>query len=340
MSTMEAHSPASRQPRAWYRKPAGGVVLLLLVFTTLAVQDPGQRVLAESGNDYAGGGANACLMCHSSDSDHPADNILGTPHGLKADPHSPMGDGQMQCQSCHGPSLDHMGRGPDGVRPPPAVTFSDPETSTQNQIDACTACHDGSSTMHFAASAHRMEEVTCTSCHSVHVDDRDPVMVVDTQPGVCFDCHSAERAELLRPHRHPVQAAGFTSQTGVMSCTDCHAPHGSAGPASLQKATLNETCFDCHAEMRGPFVYEHEPVREDCTNCHQPHGSQHPNLLVQRTPWLCQQCHLADRHPSAVRSGLDVPPAGAHQSVLGQDCANCHTNVHGSNHPSGVRFTR
>ena len=39
---------------------------------------------------------------------------------------------------------------------------------------------------------------------------------------------------------------------------------------------LNDTCYDCHAEFRGPYLWEHAPVPEDCSNCHDPHGSNHP----------------------------------------------------------------
>jgi predicted CXXCH cytochrome family protein len=81
-------------------------------------------------------------------------------------------------------------------------------------------------------------------------------------------------------------------------------------------------------------------VQEDCSNCHTPHGSNYENLLVARQPWLCQQCHVAQRHPSSVYSGTGIPPDGAAQQVLGKQCENCHSQVHGSNHPSGIRLTR
>jgi DmsE family decaheme c-type cytochrome len=164
---------------------------------------------------------------------------------------------------------------------------------------------------------------------------------METQPEICFECHKEQRAQFLRQSRHPVQAqsADF-SHTGLMSCGDCHNPHGSAGEAMLTRSTINDTCYDCHAEKRGPFLWEHAPVREDCTNCHTPHGSNHENLLVARQPWMCQQCHAAQFHPSGVYDGSGIPPGGADQRVLGKQCLNCHSQVHGSNHPSGIRLTR
>jgi hypothetical protein len=35
-----------------------------------------------------------------------------------------------------------------------------------------------------------------------------------------------------------------------------------------------------------------------------------------------------------------LPGASPNRNLLMKNCLNCHTEVHGSNHPSGVRFTR
>ena len=125
-----------------------------------------------------------------------------------------------------------------------------------------------------------------------------------------------------------------------MQCTECHAPHGGPGPADLIAHTINEQCYQCHAEKRGPFLWEHAPVAENCLDCHSPHGSNHRDLLQARTPWLCQQCHMAPFHPSTALSGTGLPGEAANASLLGRDCMNCHTQMHGSNHPSGSGLTR
>ena len=85
-------------------------------------------------------------------------------------------------------------------------------------------------------------------------------------------------------------------------CTLCHSPHGSTAPAMLVKATLNQTCFSCHADKRGPLLWEHAPVAEDCSLCHTPHGSVRPALLTKTPPLLCQQCHSPAGHPSVPRA--------------------------------------
>jgi DmsE family decaheme c-type cytochrome len=103
---------------------------------------------------------------------------------------------------------------------------------------------------------------------------------------------------------------------------------------------VNETCYGCHAEKRGPFLWEHAPAREDCAICHEPHGSNHPSLLRSRGPYLCQQCHQAAYHPSTAYTASGLPGPAPVDQMLVRNCLNCHTEVHGSNHPSGPRFTR
>ncbi len=279
---------------------------------------------------YVGGDERACLMCHGAASRFPAEDILDTVHAIRGNPASPFAQGGLHCEACHGPSESHLMVGADGVRPPPPVSFAaDADPTAANAT--CLNCHGADVGHHWAGSAHEFEDVGCTSCHKVH-EQPDPALSADGDE-VCVACHRRERADLMRSSTHPLRA-------GLMNCADCHTPHGGSGPGMLTGLTVNETCYSCHAEKRGPFLWEHAPVLEDCTLCHRPHGSNHRDLLQTRTPMLCQQCHLAPFHPSAVSSGAGVPPTGADRQLLGRDCMNCHSRIHGSNHPSGAGLTR
>jgi DmsE family decaheme c-type cytochrome len=145
-----------------------------------------------------------------------------------------------------------------------------------------------------------------------------------TQTGTCFACHKEQRSQVNRPVHHPIIE-------GKMSCSSCHNVHG-GNPKQLVRDTVNETCFQCHTEKRGPFVHNHPPVQEDCAICHQPHGTTIANLLKQRPPFLCQQCHSHDSHPS--QAGALPSGRTTSNSLLGsvaRGCLNCHTNIHGSN---------
>jgi DmsE family decaheme c-type cytochrome len=128
---------------------------------------------------------------------------------------------------------------------------------------------------------------------------------------------------------------------GKISCVDCHNPHGSTTPPLLKANSVNETCYNCHAEKRGPFLYEHAPVRDNCVNCHSPHGSNNEKLLVVARPILCQQCHEQNGHLTELmtRGGIANGPR-PDPRVIGRACNNCHSQIHGSNSPSGSRFER
>jgi len=50
----------------------------------------------------------------------------------------------------------------------------------------------------------------------------------------------------------------------------------------VEQYTNEETCLRCHADKRGPFVFEHPPVKvEGCEGCHVPHGSMNARLLTR-----------------------------------------------------------
>ncbi len=265
-----------------------------------------------------------CLDCHTPEPDSHVHDIFASVHG-KLD-----GGGAAACTSCHGPSATHDRR---GRRVPPDVSFgprwpSDLETRN----GACLACHNNGEQLMWAGSPHQQENMACTDCHTLHTG-ADPVLDKNQAVEMCGSCHTKVRAELQLPSHHPIAE-------GKTVCTDCHNPHGGAGDAALREVTVNDNCLDCHQEKRGPFLWEHEPVSEDCTLCHRPHGSVHDRLLVTQGPALCQQCHSAAFHPSLPYGGENLPGGSASRYVVGKNCLNCHSQVHGSNHPSGARLTR
>ncbi|MCI0612703.1 cytochrome C, partial [bacterium] len=143
-------------------------------------------------------------------------------------------------------------------------------------------------------------------------------------------CHLEVKAQIQRTSHHPIRE-------GLMSCTDCHNPHGTLTPKMIMANSVNEQCYKCHTEKRGPFLWDHPPVRENCLNCHMPHGSNHEKLLAQNRPWICQNCHLDTRHPGTL---YDATNQLSSNRELARSCSNCHSAIHGSNHPSGRVFTR
>jgi DmsE family decaheme c-type cytochrome len=210
----------------------------------------------------------------------------------------------------------------------PAVVFGENTTSTAaEQNEPCLGCHAGHDNIGWMGSAHELEDVSCVSCHSIHVAS-DPVLDPIGQQEKCFECHQPLRSATLRPHGHPLRF-------GSMSCSSCHNVHNGFSDYLLVEDSTNDTCYTCHAEKRGPFLWEHAPASEDCSLCHEPHGSNHPASLTRRAPLLCQQCHSAVGHPAFDYTGEDIDDVGRQNYLLSRSCMNCHSQVHGSNHPSG-----
>jgi DmsE family decaheme c-type cytochrome len=101
----------------------------------------------------------------------------------------------------------------------------------------------------------------------------------------------------------------------------------------LRENTVNDNCYKCHAEKRGPFLWEHAPVRENCLNCHDPHGSTKEFMLKVQRPKLCAECHGFDH-------GTNLLGPANSRFIFNKGCGNCHVKIHGSNHPSGAFFQR
>ncbi len=273
-------------------------------------------------------GADSCLGCHS---DPGIISIFRTKHARPNDPRGPFGHGGLQCEACHGPGGAHVTAG--GGPLAGMIDFGKKAITPAVQQNAqCLGCHQSNAAHDWASSAHAANEVPCASCHTLHAA-KDPVRSAVTQIEVCATCHQAQGADLNKPSHHPMRE-------GKMACTACHSPHGSTAPAQLVKNTVNETCTSCHAEYRGPFLWEHQPVAEDCTNCHQPHGSVQPALLKMRPPFLCQTCHEGAGHPSIANTPQGLPGGMPSPYLLVGGCVNCHSQIHGSNHPSGRAFMR
>jgi DmsE family decaheme c-type cytochrome len=297
-----------------------GLIFLLLIFVTpLHAQD------------YTELGADSCLPCHGEGSPKPATDIFNTPHASKIDPDAPFSS--LQCESCHGPGQEHVFSQQRGINQAPAFTFgthAQSPAAEQNQV--CLTCHESGGRVGWEGSSHDQSGVACASCHQIHIP-MDRVFESSSQQEACFDCHPRKRSDTLKSSSHPLRF-------GSMSCSDCHDPHNGHNDSLLQQSTVNETCYTCHAEKQGPYLWEHAPASEDCALCHQPHGSNHPAMLKRRPPLLCQQCHSAAGHPGVAYTSEEANDDFLNRFMLARGCLNCHSQVHGSNHPSGSTLHR
>ena len=128
-----------------------------------------------------------------------------------------------------------------------------------------------------------------------------------------------------------------------MSCSSCHNPHDGSRPKMIKAEWNNELCLQCHTEKRGPFFWEHAPVRENCTLLPQP-----PRLEPRQAPGVAAALALPALPPehtaSRARVYTGINAAGATTSASNRAvehaCKNCHQNVHGGNAPTAPYLGR
>ena len=284
-----------------------------------------------------------CANCH--ENQHLSTML--TAHGAKNDANGSM------CQSCHGDASAHL---QDPMKNKMAGAFKKGVPAAQKDA-VCMTCHSSNRHLVFwDTGKHARNEVSCSSCHSIHGKPGNAIVAPFTtsfranESDLCGTCHQQVRAATMKPSHHPIIE-------NKIKCADCHNVHGALTPAMLKAETVNQQCYSCHADKRGPYLFAHPAVEENCLSCHNPHGSVYNKLLNERQPNLCQECHDAARHPGTVygaagefictdaattdptntacyKKAPGAANSGVSTRLVARACTNCHNNIHGSNAPS------
>lgn len=246
---------------------------------------------------------------------------------------------EMQCATCHGDGVEHASDPSNRIRNPKKMVATEAS-------ETCLQCHSRSEhTTLWRGSSHESSGLSCVSCHSMHSSGggrtaalrfnnssqaETKLLIKRTEADTCYTCHGDVRKAQYQRSTHLIRSENGENR---MKCSSCHDVHGAIGPNLMRSGNINETCYTCHTEKRGPFLWEHAPARENCMTCHKAHGSNNTALLAFRQPMLCQQCHIQGRHQTV---------AGKANStwMTGRSCVGCHAQIHGSNHPSGVNLQR
>jgi len=278
------------------------------------------------GADYAG--STVCKTCH-------ADvwfRFYKNPH-YKSIASGDQPPERTGCEGCHGPGKAHVEAHGGKTTIPRAFSLMEPKAV----LDACLTCHARDfPKANVRRSEHSIADVACTSCHSIHKSPVAQFLLAKTQTELCYGCHAPVRAQFSMPSKHRVNE-------GFMACTDCHNPHGAFAPTwrmgdqprMVEQTTGNqEPCLRCHSDKRGPFAFEHPPVRvEGCAVCHYPHGSTNAKLLRRPVVFtLCLQCHNGADSFGTRNNGITL--LSQSHNMLDpryQRCTQCHVRIHGSN---------
>jgi len=303
-------------------------VLLAFLFILLLAVPTVIISLRDAGGNDGYIGSETCKACHSDR----YESYLKSVHAQKVIPGSPAN--KNGCESCHGPGATHVQKG--GGKGTGIFAFIR-QTDPNEKSSKCLACHQESRSVSFwNMSRHKANDISCDRCHSVHSGMKKNLKA--QEPMLCDTCHLDIRAQQNKQSHHPLKE-------GLMKCTQCHDQHGGFGRKMVKADSVNELCYSCHAEKRGPFMWEHPPVEENCLTCHVPHGSNHAKLLNSKPPLLCQKCHDASRHPGSIYTSFETfrgTATSGKNRMFARACLNCHSNVHGSMGPSemGQRFVR
>jgi len=297
--------------------------LLLLFPGTLALAQqakPAAPAVPAAKATYVG--SETCATCHEDIGKAFAKN----PHeavelGGKSDKHGFQG---KACEACHGPGSKH-------VETLSAADIRNPAKISPAETDGvCLTCHRNQPTAAWRLEAsHARNAISCTACHSVHGPERLVARKPADVNSLCESCHIDVKASFAQPFKHRIPE-------GAMSCVDCHNPHGSFKPGLMQTAFGNEPgCFQCHGDKRGPFTFEHAPVRfEGCQSCHEPHGSANAKMLIrQEVRFVCLECHAnLPNLPGQNGPVMGVVPPAFHDlsSPRFRNCTICHQKIHGS----------
>jgi DmsE family decaheme c-type cytochrome len=284
------------------------ILVACVAFGALPAMHDGEPAAQETVRESA-----VCLDCH----DGLDATLTRTMHALRGD--ATTSGVPVACTDCHGTNSKHWEDDPTDY---PMTNPSNLDPAAEASL--CSTCHQSSHQQNMLEkNAHAAGGINCSDCHSVHASHGHTALLKQAQPALCYECHWSVEADFARSFRHPVN-------DGIVKCSECHMTLDD----TRRELSLNGTnivCSRCHAELQGPFPFQHQATLDysteegGCLNCHAAHGSDHPRMLLQ--PYepphfqLCSQCHVVPGHNWNHMHGTQW---------RGQACNTCHTDIHGS----------
>jgi predicted CXXCH cytochrome family protein len=202
----------------------------------------------------------------------------------------------VQCESCHGPGLQHV-ENPDASQPIPSLAV---QTDTSNLTNGCAECHNGTH--------HPFVEQWALSKHAGFING---IAGHAATTEACVGCHTGQGALNRWGVTGPYKEKDASTPMPIV-CGVCHDPHGSPNLHQLRfpiETSSIEThlCAQCHnyeTSPNGASPYGLTPMAPEAQLLVGTAGYFPPNLDLTQSdsihgthgstgnPTLCTTCHV------------------------------------------------
>lgn len=257
----------------------------------------------------SGGAQSFCYACHTVSANGNKTALAGQPAGWDVKEDSTYRN--VQCESCHGPGLEHVSN-PTSLNVPlaRAVIPTSPD-SAAIVAATCAGCHQGTH--------HPFVEQWEASAHANFRKDEAPGVnngpAVNTSSG-CVNCHNGKYAMQVlsgnAPTNYVERDKPLLSTTFPITCPVCHDPHYNGNEGQLRRSISDpepstNLCSTCH--IRGAT-----PSLTFTITSRGAHASQGAVYFGEAAGW----------QPPGFTFDENNPIYTAHLSRNDRKCAGCH----------------
>lgn len=159
----------------------------------------------------------------------------------------------IQCEKCHGPGREHIGRESSKSAAAPAI-LNPAKFPRDRQVDLCAWCHAGHG-----------KPVLATFSYIPGEPLDEYLEVPRPDPTAALDVHGSQ-VELLERSR--------CFRESTMTCLTCHDVHST----QHNIPEFSNRCLSCHKPDSPTFSKAKHHISDNCIDCHMP--KQETNLIV------------------------------------------------------------